>query len=138
MGQKANRNVSIYGQGDTSLSDLAKASNELLTNHTPNSGTVARLAAQAALPVALGTAGAFKEGDWQGAAKGVALGAALPKAAQLMLNRQGLQGAANVVGSLGKKASMPVLSGGALQRVPAATALGIVDQYRKVPDTSSQ
>lgn len=130
MNQKANRSVSIYGQGDTALSDLAKASNELLTNHTPNSGTAARLAAQAVLPVALGTAGAAKEGDWQGAAKGVAAGVLLPKIAQKMLNAQGLKKATSAVGSLSEKSSMPLFPGGAVQHAPLSSVLGFEPRVR--------
>jgi hypothetical protein len=132
MGQKANRAVSIYGQGDTALSDLAKASNELLTNHTPNSGTVARLATQAVLPIAGGAYEGFKEGDWQGIGKGALLGAAIPKAGQMLLNAKGPVGRklADAVGSLGKKASMPLYSGGALQHLPEAGALAAEQPHK--------
>lgn len=138
MNQKANRSVSIYGQGDTSLSDLAKASNELLTNHTPNSGTATRLAAQAVLPVALGTAGAAKEGDWQGAAKGVAAGVLLPKVAQKLLNAQGLNKATAAVGSLSERSGMPLFSGGALQHTPLSSLLGFEPKVREELGTPPQ
>jgi hypothetical protein len=136
MNQKANRSVSIYGQGDTSLSDLAKASNELLTNHTPNSGTVARLATQAALPLALGTAEGVKEGDWKGVAKGVAAGVALPKIGQKLLNAQGARSATAALGSLVKPASMPLYSGAAVQHAPLSTVLAAEQRY-KTSDTSN-
>lgn len=118
MGQKANRSVSIYGKGDTSLSDLAQAANELLPNRTPNSGTVTRLASQAALPAALGAYGGMKEGDWKGVAGGVAAGVLLPKAAQKLLQAQGSKGAIDSLGNLLRPSALRTLPGGALQHLP--------------------
>ena len=132
MNQKANRSVSIYGKGDTSLSDLAQSANELLTSHTPNSGTPLRLATQAAIPIALGAGyEGMKEGNWEGAAKGAAAGYAIPKGAQLLLNHQGLGTATNALGSLGKKASMPLAAGGAVQHLPTAAEQALMAPYRK-------
>jgi len=127
MGQKANRSVSIYGQGDTSLSDLAKASNELITSHTPNSGTPARLMNLATLPAIGAIAGGVKEGDWKGVGEGAAAGIALPYIAQKALNARGLTGATNVLGSLGAKSSMPVAAGGAVQHLPLSAIFGLRD-----------
>jgi hypothetical protein len=86
---------------DPELAKLAQAGKIILPSKTPNSGTVARLAAQAA-PAALGS-GAYGlyEGDIAGAAKGAALGYALPKAAQVAINNPALaryleQGVQNV------------------------------------------
>lgn len=127
MGQKANRSVSIYGQGDTSLSDLAKASNELITNHTPNSGTPSRLMNLATLPAIGAVAGGAKEGDWKGVGEGAAVGIALPYLAQKALNAQGLTRATDVLGSLGAKSSMPVTAGGAVQHLPLSAIFGLRD-----------
>jgi ClpP class serine protease len=71
---------------DPELAKLAQAGKIVLPSKTPNSGTVARLAAQAA-PAAVGSGlyGLY-EGDLGGAAKGAALGYALPKAAQMAIN----------------------------------------------------
>ena len=81
---KSNRNA-FYAE-DSKLADLAAAGKAILPSKTPNSGTVARLAAQAA-PAAVGSGlyGLY-EGDLGGAAKGAAIGYALPKVAQSMIN----------------------------------------------------
>ena len=132
MNQKANRKVSIYGQGDTSLSDLAQASNELLTSHTPNSGTPLRLATQAAIPIALGAGyEGVKEGNWEGAAKGAAAGYLIPKATQVLLNHQGARIATDALGSLGQPSSMPLISGGALQHLPTSALEAATAPYRR-------
>lgn len=120
MAQKANRSVSIYGKGDTTLSDLAQASNELLTNRTPNSGTTTRLAQQAVLPAIGAGIGAAKEGDWKGVAAGAVAGAAVPKLAQKLLQAQRGTKAIDSLGSLLRPSELPALPGGALQHLPDA------------------
>lgn len=90
FGKKANRNVSIYGQGDKSilaLAKLAKAGKQLLPDKLPQSGTVPRALAQAALPAAVGAIyGGVKEGDLSGAATYGLGAAALPYVIQRGLN----------------------------------------------------
>jgi hypothetical protein len=127
MGQKANRSVSIYGKGDTTLSDLAQSANALLPNKTPNSGTPSRLIAQATLPLVGAGLGAAKGGDWQTAAEGATLGVALPKLLQMGLNSQATlgKGAMAALGSLGAKTKLPELAGGALQHSPLAAGLAL-------------
>jgi hypothetical protein len=127
MGQKANRSVSIYGQGDTSLSDLAQSANALLPQRTPNSGTVARAAAQFAIPAAIGAGyEGLKEGDWQGAAKGAAAGILAPKAIQMALNSQGVAGrAATALGALAKSPTLPASIGGVVQHLPLSSLLSL-------------
>lgn len=130
MGQKANRSVSIYGKGDTTLSDLAQSANALLPNKTPNSGTASRLVAQATLPLigaGVGAASAEKGGGWKTAAEGAALGIALPKMMQMGINSQGVIGrnAMTALGALGAKTSLPELAGGALQHAPFGAALAV-------------
>jgi len=131
MSQKANRAVSIYGQGDTSLSDLAKASNELITNHMPNSGTAARIASLGTLPAIGAGIGAVREGDWQGAAIGAGAGVVLPKIAQKMLNSQGSKTAMNVLGSLSEPSRMSLWPGSVLQHLPLSAVLGSSEQVRE-------
>lgn len=116
---KAKRNA-FYAE-DKSLAELASAGKQILPSKTPNSGTVARLAAQAA-PAAVGGAlyGAY-EGDWGGAAKGAALGYMLPKAIQSALNNPASaryleQGIRNV--PLRTLLEMPKRAGA--QKIPAA------------------
>jgi hypothetical protein len=139
MGQKANRNVSIYGKGDTSLSDLAQSANALLPQKMPNSGTTARIAAQIALPAAVGAGyEGIREGDWQGAAKGAVAGVLLPKAVQAALNSQGALGQiARGAGNLAKPSNMSALAGGALQHAPLSSILSEKQRLQNSPDTSS-
>lgn len=127
LSNKANRSVSIYGQGDTALSDLADAANELLPNKVPNSGTPMRLAAQAALPLAAGGIEAVHSGDWKKGAELAALGYALPKAIQLGINSQDAigKGAANAVAGFARSPELPTLAGGALQHLPLSALFGI-------------
>jgi len=100
FGKKANRNVGVYGQGDRSvleLARLAKAGKQLLPDKLPQSGTVPRALAQAALPAAVGAAyGGFKEGDLSGAAAYGLGAAAIPYLIQRGLNAPG---AANYLSS---------------------------------------
>ena len=81
---KAKRNA-FYSE-DNDLAKLAAAGKIVLPEKLPNSGTVARLAAQA-IPAAVGGAayGAYK-GDWQSAAEGAGLGYLAPKLAQKAIN----------------------------------------------------
>lgn len=90
FGTKKNRAVGVYGQGDKSileLSRLAKAGKRLIPDKLPNSGTVPRALAQAALPAAVGAAyGGIKEGDLSGAVTYGLGAAALPYAIQRGMN----------------------------------------------------
>ncbi|MDE3023494.1 MAG: lytic transglycosylase domain-containing protein, partial [Pseudomonadota bacterium] len=59
LSQKRNRPASIYGKGSVlnqKMIDLAQSGKMLLPDHNPNSGSIARLAMQSALPIAAGTA----------------------------------------------------------------------------------
>jgi Transglycosylase SLT domain len=84
LATKSKRNA-IYAE-DSQLADLARAGKLILEPKTPNSGTTARIMAQA-LPAALGGAayGAY-EGDLSGVAKGVAAGYVAPKLLQKAIN----------------------------------------------------
>lgn len=55
MGQKANRQNSIYGRGNQDLTELAQAGKLLLGDKMPNSGTAGRAAMQIALPAIVGS-----------------------------------------------------------------------------------
>ncbi len=129
LGQKANRSVSIYGKGDTSLADLAHAANGLIPDKTPNSGTMSRIAASSALPLAVGGIEAFRSGDIKRGAE-LGLGTfALPKLVQMGLNSQGgvARGAAEFLGALGKRSDLPALIGGSLQHVPGAALAALAN-----------
>lgn len=122
FGQKANRYTSVYGQGDTSLSDLAQAGKSLLPNKTPNSGTASRIAAQLVLPTALGGAEALHSGDWKKAAGAALAGYALPKLLQGGLNAQGGAGRylADSVGTLSRPSTLNSMLSAGVQKVPFA------------------
>lgn len=86
VNQKANRASSVYGAGDQTLPDLAKAGRNLLTDKLPNSGTAARATMQLLAPALVGGSYGALQGDWEKAALGAAGGIALPKAAQYAIN----------------------------------------------------
>lgn len=93
MGQKANRQASIYGRGNTDLAQLAQSGKMLLSDKTPNSGTTARAAMQLLAPLGASIAGGASDaynGDYSGALeKGLLAGGSmvlLPRAAQYMIN----------------------------------------------------
>jgi hypothetical protein len=125
MAQKRNRSVSIYGQGDTTLSDLAQAANALLPSKTAQSGTIPRLAAQMVLPGAVAAGEGLYSGDWKKAAEYGAAGVALPKAAQYLINAQGpvARAASSAVGTLAKPSRLSGLFGGAVQHAPTSGLL---------------
>jgi hypothetical protein len=75
---KANRNQSLYGKGDQTLVDLAKAGKNVLAPHNPNSGTARRLAGMAAMGAVAGGGDELLHGDPKEAAKIAVAGAALP------------------------------------------------------------
>jgi hypothetical protein len=79
------KRYSFY-QDDPQLADLASAGKLILENKTPNSGTVARLMAQAAPAAIAGGAYGVYQGDLQSGLKAAALGYALPKAMQMGVN----------------------------------------------------
>ncbi len=127
LGQKANRSVSVYGKGDTTLADLAQAANNLLPNKTPNSGTFARLAASSALPLAVGGAEAVHSGDWKRGAE-LGVGAyALPKLFQYGMNAQAplATGMTDMIGALGRSPTLGDLLSGALQKAPASSLFSL-------------
>jgi hypothetical protein len=82
---KANRNQSLYGQGDQSLVDLAKAGKNVLAPTNPNSGTARRLAGMAAMGAVAGGGDELIHGDPSEALKVGAVGAALPWAGRQVL-----------------------------------------------------
>lgn len=84
LATKAKRNA-FYAE-DAELAKLAAAGKMILPSKVPNSGTVARLAAQAAPALATGAAYGLYKGDLKSAAEGAALGYALPKAMQQIIN----------------------------------------------------
>jgi hypothetical protein len=88
LATKSKRNA-LY-QEDPQLANLARAGKLILENKTPNSGTVARLAAQAAPAALAGGLYGLYEGDLSGAAKGAAVGFAIPKAMQAAANNPAL------------------------------------------------
>jgi len=88
LATKSKRNA-LY-QDDPQLANLARAGKLILENKTPNSGTVARLAAQAAPAALAGGLYGLYEGDLGGAAKGAAVGFAIPKAMQAAANNPAL------------------------------------------------
>lgn len=83
LATKGKRNA-IYAE-DAELAKLARAGKDILQSKVPNSGTVARLSAQAAPAVVGGALYGLYEGDVSGALKGAAAGYAAPKAAQMLL-----------------------------------------------------
>ena len=88
--RKGNRNVGVYGKGDSSILDLAKlakAGKRLLPDKLPQSGTTPRMIMQAALPAAAGGIyGGAKEGDLSGVATYGLAGLLAPKAIQAAIN----------------------------------------------------
>lgn len=88
LATKAKRNA-LY-QDDPKLAELARAGKLILENKIPNSGTVSRLAAQAAPAAIAGGLYGLYEGDLGGAAKGAAVGFAIPKAMQAAANNPAL------------------------------------------------
>jgi len=81
---KAKRNA-FYAE-DNELSKLAAAGKIVLPEKLPNSGTIARGLAQAAVPAAAGAAYGLYQGDYVDALKGAAFGIAAPKLAQAAIN----------------------------------------------------
>jgi hypothetical protein len=78
LNTKANRNQSLYGQGDQSLVDLAKAGKNVLAPTNPNSGTARRLAGMAGMGAVAGGADEALHGNPVEALKVGAAAAALP------------------------------------------------------------
>jgi hypothetical protein len=75
---KSNRNQSLYGQGDQTLVNLAKAGKNVLAPNNPNSGTARRLAGMAAMGAVAGGGDEILHGDPKEAAKVAIAGAGLP------------------------------------------------------------
>jgi hypothetical protein len=124
MGQKANRQFSVYGKGDQDLVDLAHAGNMLLPDRNPNSGTVARAVMQLAVPLGAGIGQGAYTGDWEEAAKTAATVAAIPKAAQWMMNSPAVSNylargiAGGAVRNVLESPQTSPLVGGVLRRLP--------------------
>ncbi len=83
LATKSKRNA-LYAE-DKDLANLARAGKDILQNKTPNSGTIARLSAQAAPALVGGAVYGAYQGDLKSAAEGAALGYAAPKLAQTIL-----------------------------------------------------
>ena len=79
------KRYSFY-QDDPQLAKLASAGKIVLPEKTPNSGTVARLAAQGALTAGAAAGYGLYQGDLESAGKAAALGIAGPKLAQKAIN----------------------------------------------------
>ena len=90
---KGNRAQAKFGKGDQELVSLARAGRAVLTDKMPNSGTAQRLAGQLAIPAIAGTAGQLATGDPSEALKYAALGYAIPRGAQVILNNPRVAGA---------------------------------------------
>ena len=83
---KYTKNSWRYGRGDTELSSLARSMNQVLDKF-PNSGTASRAAAQHFGTAGIGgVAGALYGQDIESAAKGAALGYAIPRTASWVVN----------------------------------------------------
>jgi hypothetical protein len=85
---KANRNQSLYGQGDQSLVELAKAGKNVLAPVNPNSGTARRLAGMAGMGALAGGADEIMHGDPIEALKVGAGVAAAPWVGRKLLENQ--------------------------------------------------
>ena len=83
LATKSKRNA-LYAE-DRDLANLARAGKDILQSKTPNSGTMARMAAQAAPALVGGAVYGLSQGDLKSAAEGATLGFAAPKLAQLAL-----------------------------------------------------
>lgn len=115
LGTKSNRAQSKYGRGDQTLVELAHAGKRLLPDKFPNSGTAARIGAQLAPALAVGSVVGGSTGDYrEGAAAGVGTAALLAGARgglnnQLIANylANGLPGTARNALLLPGRASLP-------------------------------
>lgn len=125
MGQKANRATSVYGRGDTALSNLADAGTSVLGEKTNQSGTIPRAMAQLGIAGAVGAGEGLYSGDWKRGAEYAAGAYAIPKVLQMGLNAQGQIGqrAMSGLGALGASTDLPTLAGGVLQKSPWASLL---------------
>jgi hypothetical protein len=83
LATKGKRNA-LYAE-DRELANLARAGKDILQSKVPNSGTIARLSAQAAPALVGGAVYGAYQGDLKSAAEGAALGYAAPKLAQMLL-----------------------------------------------------
>jgi hypothetical protein len=94
---KRNAGQSIYGNGDQRLLTLAAAGKKVIGAHTPNSGSIGRLAGMAAL----GAGSEAVEGnvDAEHLAKGAAMGVAAPLAIRAVIDNPGLVNNAAVRGA---------------------------------------
>jgi len=137
MGQKANRQASIYGRGNTDLAQLAQSGKMLLSDKTPNSGTTARAAMQLLAPLGASIAGGASDaynGDYSGALeKGLLAGGSmvlLPRAAQYMINNPATsqyltQGVQNMpLRSLLQSPQTSAAVGSVVRRLPGAVRAG--------------
>lgn len=149
LGTKANRYNSVYGQGDTSLVDLAQAGKLLLPDKIQQSGTAPRLLAQAALGAAPAAAAGIYEGARTGdLKKGLATAGGvyiLPKLGQKIINNQG--GMADYLTKGLKSQSLrgllqsptnSTLVGGALKRTPLSSLLSLQNQYPATEEEGQQ
>jgi hypothetical protein len=88
LATKAKRHA-IFAE-DAELAKLARAGKDILQNKTPNSGTIARLSAQAAPALVGGAMYGLYEGDIPSAIKGAAAGYLAPKGAQMVMRNPSL------------------------------------------------
>jgi hypothetical protein len=126
---KINRNQSLYGQGDQTLVNLAKAAKTVLAPRNPDSGTARRLAGMAAMGALAGGGDELIHGNPSEALKVGALGAALP-----LLGRQLVENPTAVSTITGWNSS-PVVSAAteALRRGAVAAAPSILNAEQQ-PD----
>jgi hypothetical protein len=128
----ANRNQSLYGKGDQSLVELAKAAKLTLGARNPDSGTARRLAGMAAMGAVAGGADEALHGNPSEALKVGAIGAAAPWVGrQLVENPTLVKSAMGWNNSPVVKGAMDVARSGAAAAAPAA-----VNERNKIPRAS--
>lgn len=127
---KTNRNQALYGQGDQTLVDLAKAGKNVLAPRNPDSGTARRLAGMAAMGALAGGGDELLHGNPNEAIKVGIAGAALP-----WLGRQAVENPAIVKGITGWNDS-PLLKGATdtLRRGAAAATPPVLLEQNHQPD----
>ena len=139
LATKAKRNA-LYAE-DNELAKLARAGKDILQSKVPNSGTIARLSAQAAPALVGGAVYGAYQGDLKSAAEGAALGYAAPKLAQLLLkNPQSAkyleQGISNK--TLRSFLELPKKTGDVLQVKPGVTGAAALKELINLRNQEQQ
>ena len=139
LATKAKRNA-LYAE-DNELAKLARAGKDILQSKVPNSGTIARLSAQAAPALVGGAVYGAYQGDLKSAAEGAVLGYAAPKLAQLLLkNPQSAkyleQGISNK--TLRSFLELPKKTGDVLQVKPGVTGAAALKELINLRNQEQQ